>query len=248
MVRVLKGKTQRNVLGVPEEVCGVETSGHLTRAIPGELVAMGHEATRKALVLRALKREVITYQRRGKDPLAQGPLVVCVDESGSMRHDGSGDKRELWAKAAMVALTEIAWKAKRTVVVVHYSTITDPVVLRPGDRMNLMRAACRFLDGGTRIANALDAGLDQVSYLNRMGHKGADLVLITDGEDNSEHAINGALDRADKAGVRLFTVGIERDVQGPLRKRAAVYTQVNPTDEQGIEALAGAVAVPQYGA
>jgi uncharacterized protein with von Willebrand factor type A (vWA) domain len=60
------------------------------------------------------------YELKGTEKQAKCPVVVCVDNSGSM----SGD-RETWSKAVALALLEIATMQKRGFVCIHFGGQSD---------------------------------------------------------------------------------------------------------------------------
>jgi uncharacterized protein with von Willebrand factor type A (vWA) domain len=44
----------------------------------------------------------------GHEPVGQGPIIIAIDESGSMTTDYGGMTGEVWSKAVMLALLSIA--------------------------------------------------------------------------------------------------------------------------------------------
>jgi uncharacterized protein with von Willebrand factor type A (vWA) domain len=145
----------------------------------------------------------------------------------------------------MAALTRAAHAENRMVRVVHFAS--QPVVteLPPNtDGGTFMSAIRHFLGGGTSISRALAKGVDQVGDLEKFGYKGADLVLITDGEDSEWDAQTKVLNEAARRGIRLWSVCIEMDSpeKAPTRWRAEEYVRVSPTNEaDAICALRNAV-------
>lgn len=106
------------------------------------------------------------------------------------------------------------------------------------------------MSGGTDIAKALWRAIDQVGDLEKNGHKGADIILITDGEDPQEDKITKALDECARKGIRLWTILIEIDPgdKHPIVWRAEKVVRVlNPDDEKAAKDLGalGAAASSQ---
>jgi len=240
MLAVLSGVRARRVPHVPEEVCGVTVGADFAALLPLEYARLGHPATSTELMLRVSQRQAQQVERRGTDRQGKGPLVVAVDESGSMKPTD----RIIWAKAALTALVMLAWRDKRQCVAVHFSEATRVTALPPGDWTALARAQSSFLDGGTDIATALDVAGLEVDALDKRGVKGADVVVISDGGD-ADNPLGAALGRLAKRQIRTWGVAIAEPWYGPLREGCAGYhflAEGREGDAAAIGALAGVVA------
>lgn len=240
MYSALKGRASKRVEHVPEEVVGVEAGQDFPSLIPIEYALAGAVPTQADFYKRYLARETIQYKRSGKERKARGPLVIALDESGSM-----GGDREIWSKAAMTALVRLAWEEKRPCVCVHFATATRCTRLNPGDYAALVKAQQTFLNGGTAIGTALSVSLDEVEELAKVGVKGADVVLVSDGGDG-EGTIPKALDAMEKKGVRLWSVAIGCQFMGPLKQRASAYVHLDDADfrdPKSVNKLAGSVGL-----
>ena len=231
MYQALRGAKDKRVKGIPEEVIGTELGGDIANLLPQEYALLGTDPTKRHLFQQLSQRRALQFERAGSEKKGRGPLVIASDESGSM----SGDRDE-WAKASMTALTRIAWEEKRPVVVVHFSTATKVHVCKPGDVVNVLRAQHTFLNGGTEIGRALMVGVDEVKNLAAMGHKGADVVLVSDGGD-AGGTIDQALEEMRVAGTRLWSIAIDMPFVGPLRDRASEYVHLSNEDMQGTEGV-----------
>lgn len=239
MYRVLRAAQRRRVKGVPEDVVGVRTGSDVERLVPDEIAlwACGGGA-RVDLAIRIEEGRAVHLEVEGTEHNKRGPLVVALDESGSMDGD-----RDIWAKAAMTALTRLAWNDRRPVKVVHFSTATRTHELRPGNYAALQRAQLTFLNGGTLTGAALSVAADEVEAWRRHGVQGADVVLISDGTDNPASCA-AALERLRSSGVRLFGVAVECAFSGVLRLACAEYVQLRGgslDSAESIDILKGAV-------
>lgn len=225
MYRLLKGAKARRVEGIPEEVVGTEMGHDIAALVPQEyaLWAAGIP-TRTEVAMRLSESRAVQLKREGKEVKGRGPLVVALDESGSMH-----DHRDEWAKAAMTALTRIAWEDRRPVKIVHFSTATKVQELKPGDHRGLLKAQATFLDGGTDIGTAMEVASDEVTEWAKAGIIGADVVLISDGGDAGRR-IPGALDELERYKTRLFSVAIDIPFTGPLKERASEYVLLRNSD------------------
>jgi uncharacterized protein with von Willebrand factor type A (vWA) domain len=65
------------------------------------------------------------YDLIGHETEGQGPIIIAIDESGSMTTDYGGMTGEVWSKAVMLALLSIARLQKRDLAVIHFSGPDD---------------------------------------------------------------------------------------------------------------------------
>lgn len=225
--RMLKGAQAERVAAMPEEVYDVELGNTLSRLLPSELAHLG-QPTEVLLLDRIASGRCLQYRVRGTDVVGRGPLCICLDESASMRW-----QRRNWSKAVALAMARVAWEDKRHVSILHFGTSVIVRELKPGDTDALIDMLFHFLDAaGTRIALALENAAHQIEVLRRRGDQGADIVLISDGEDHHHDAQGRALDAIRKLSARLWTVAIECNLQpdNPLRARAAQYAHIDAHD------------------
>jgi hypothetical protein len=226
----------------PQQVKDVTLGGDVERLVASEIAQLATPGLDDAAAIRILEKRALQYKMKGRTAANRGPLVIMVDESNSMGDDGVGD-RNSWAKACMVALIRVAHEGNRMVKVVHFGTSTVVTVCAPGDAQAVLDASRHFLDSGTDIARALLVGAKEVGNLALEGHIGADMVLITDGEDRADAAQEKVLALVQAQGVRLWTVVIECALreESPLNKRASAVVRVGRTDRADlVEALRGA--------
>lgn len=239
MYVALRGAQARKIHGVPSEVYSVEQGNDLARLLPAEQVLLTEPVLEIAALERIASRRAAQYAVRGTTRVSKGPLVIALDESGSM-----GGTRNEWAKAATVALVRVATVERRPVSVVHYSTSTVIQPLPPGDTEALLKMIRHFLGGGTAIGLALGVAVQQVRELAQRGQKGADVILITDGIDGDVTAQANAIKEGDAIGARLWTVAIECDIPetSPVRSKAAHFIRLGRKDlsEKSVTLLAGA--------
>jgi uncharacterized protein with von Willebrand factor type A (vWA) domain len=241
MYVALRGAASKRVPVASGEVYSVEQGSAVERLLPTEYGQMMDPTLESAVLYRVATRTALQYAVRGTSPTSKGPLVLLLDESGSMH----GSRNE-WAKAAAVAVARVAVQERRRVAVVHYSTSRVARDLDPSKPADVLAMIRHWLSGGTDIGTALQAGVDKSLDLARKGDKGADLILVTDGIDGDTHAQVSALGRAAKHGIRLWTVGIETSIPDdhPLRASAASYSELGAadmTDARSVLSMASAL-------
>lgn len=240
MFAALKGSAVKRVPGMAGEVYSVEQGNAVERLLPAELALLDAGALELPLLERLATRRAAQYAVRGTQKRTRGPLVVAIDESGSMHAT-----RIEWAKAAALAVARVAAQDNRVMRVVHFSTSCVVQDLRPKDPASVMEMIRTFLGGGTAIGTALEACVAEVAALEQKGARGADIICITDGVDGTTDAQETALNIADKLSARLWTVGIECEIapEYPIRRRAVTFTELGRdglTNANSITALAQA--------
>ncbi|HEY0839563.1 MAG TPA: VWA domain-containing protein, partial [Vulgatibacter sp.] len=178
---------RRRIRRAPSELHRVTRGAQLARVLPGELASFASPQARMDFLRRFAERDLATYELEGSDRGGRGPLVICVDGSGSMR-----GARELWAKGVALALLEIARRQNRRVAALIFAGPDDPLVrfelMEPRGRsrggrrrVNLPRVldfATHPAGGGTDFEGPLREAL---RLLSESRLSGGDVVFITDG-------------------------------------------------------------------
>jgi uncharacterized protein with von Willebrand factor type A (vWA) domain len=148
---------------------------------------------------------LLSYALRGRDRLAMGPVIVCVDVSSSTR-----GIIEIWEKAVASALVLEAAGTHRAARVILFAkavplvTIDFPTDQAPAARLQaLIRVNTTWLGGGTSWDEPLQAGL---AVLTTASWQAADLVLLTDGLCRLAPDTVAAVQTAQTQGLRMITV------------------------------------------
>ena len=176
---------RRRIQRAPQALHAVETGQDLARLLPSELLGIRKAPRGRHLewLRRYAEAELLQYDLRA--PAQRGPLVVCVDGSGSMQ--GS---KELWAKAVGLTLMEIARRERRRCLALIFSAghrLFEVELLggarhggRPSVRTDaVLEFAEHFPGGGTSFEQPLQRAIDAVSEGR---YRRGDIVFITDGE------------------------------------------------------------------
>lgn len=180
--RIAAARRRSRVRHGCDEIVDVEQGADLGRLLPSELVRLVHPRQRLAMLRDFLERKCQQYELAGTETLGKGPVVVCLDKSGSM--EGPSD---VWATAVALALLDMAQRERRPFVLLGFDgTVKFEAIVEPGEVLPAdgLFVAC---DGGTDIDGVVSRGLDIVEH-----HPGAlrkaDMVLITDGQSPSDKA------------------------------------------------------------
>ena len=207
-------KRYTRVTTEPQEVVDVTVGDDLARVLPTELVALTIPEREDEFYAKYVQKRLLCYEMKGRETFGRGPIIICVDNSGSMSVGDGGITREMWAKALGLAMAEIALKDKRTIEIVNFggnrNEIQKVVVehtLPPAERIRrLIEAAETFFGGGTDFEAPLGEALDDVE---KSEFRKADVVFVTDGiADFSEAFEKRFKALKEKKGFRLHAVVI----------------------------------------
>jgi len=238
--RLANSRQRRKVTHGQDEVVGITLGDEVARMIPAELARLADPDLELDTLRRISERQVMVRQFRATEPAGKGPIVVTVDESGSM----NGAKIET-AKGLALALAWIARKQRRWCVLIGFAggTAGTRCVLPPSqwDEVALLDWLEHFFNGGT----TMDVPLNEVPrwwpefVAAGMTRGKTDMVMITDAEVQVPPALEKSF-REFKAAekVRLNVLV----VQGDPGNIACVADEVNTVPALTVEADAvGAV-------
>jgi uncharacterized protein with von Willebrand factor type A (vWA) domain len=146
--RLAQAKQRQKTAHGLDDVVGVEPGGDLARLLPHELAQLAVPELELATLRRLVERQCLCREHRGVEPVGKGPVVVVLDESGSMR----GDKIHT-GKALALALAWVAGRQRRWCALVAFAGTSEGRVLAlpPGrwDEAALADWLTSFLGGGT---------------------------------------------------------------------------------------------------
>jgi len=184
------------VLSVPkpdlnsrEEIVGIRLGRDIEYALPSELALLSDPDTSLLFDLKFVESRLMCFEMQGIVPVLeyhdfeedvqvqeqekQGPMVLCVDTSGSMH-----GMPETIAKAVVLYMASKARADKRPCYLINFSTGIQTLDL--GESMG-MESLIRFLQmsfyGGTDVAPALRHALD---VMKKDDYLKSDLLIISD--------------------------------------------------------------------
>lgn len=223
--------SQQTVPDLPGQTRGVHRSDRIARMLPVESVLLNHPTLRLVWHARRAERALLSFEddacqavstlepvptwvmNRVPAPRQElGPMLVCVDTSGSMRGGAVAVAKAVVLEAARVALSQ-----RRQCHVFAFGGDDELIelTLGPGaaDLPALVRFLSRGFEGGTDICGPVERVLER---LQDEQWSMADLLLATDGEFGAtpEIAAKLARVRADQ-GLRVQGVLIgDRETVG----------------------------------
>jgi uncharacterized protein with von Willebrand factor type A (vWA) domain len=148
--RVAQSRQRRKAAHGLDDVVGVVTDGDLGRLLPHELARLAVPEFEDDTLRRLVERQTMCREYAGVEPVAKGPIIISVDESGSME----GEKAHT-AKALALALAWVARQQRRWVALAAYSGDSGErlLALPPGrwDEVALMDWLAAFIGKGSSI-------------------------------------------------------------------------------------------------
>ena len=235
-------KRYTRVTSEPNEVSDVKLSADVTRVLPTELLYLSDKTTEILFFEKLVTRRLLTYEMKGRETFGRGPIIILIDNSGSMAAGVGGITAEMWAKAMGLAMAEIALKDKRDIEFINFSSRGQtskhvvPHTLPPAERVRkLIEAAEEFYGGGTDFETPLSEAMEDVRTSQ---FKKADIVMVTDGICETSEAFEKEFhDLKEKTGVRLHTVVIGEHSES-LERLSDTYSPLYDLLSQG-DAAAG---------
>lgn len=162
----------------PDEVFSVTQGRDISRMLPTELMRLSDDDQEDLFYRDYTEARCLQYLLNHPAKEMRGPIIVAIDESGSM----SGDP-DAWAKAAFLALHGIAKEQERDIRLIHFSSgrqvkVEDFVMGEVHDHKKLMAAVLHFYGGGTDYDPWMERAMQAIeqSEWNK-----ADVILISDG-------------------------------------------------------------------
>ena len=159
------------------EIKSVTVGDKIQDTLPSDRMNLCNDTTKKDFYRRMTENQLLTYSKEAHKQKNKGPIIVCVDTSGSMQGD-----EEIWSKALSVGILEVAQMQKRDFACIIYSShADDPIVIKKDEiaPQKIIDCAERFHNGGTNFEAPLNKALELIKDST---FKDADIVFITDGD------------------------------------------------------------------
>jgi uncharacterized protein with von Willebrand factor type A (vWA) domain len=189
---------------IPEEVVEVTTGSDISRLTASELGALADPMLELGLMQRIHDGAASIHKMRGNEAAAKGPVIFCLDESGSMKGE-----RDTYCKAVALVMAEIAIAGKRDFALVHFAgSVGRTDHFRASDGLvmaKLAEALAYFQGGGTDIGRAMSHAH---SLIQGPQYGKADVVVVTDG-CSDRVSIANAMASLHADGARVHMVAIE---------------------------------------
>lgn len=206
MQRDIRYRRTNRVVGGREEIVDVKLGDDLPLLLPSEKVKLRHPLLRRDFMRRYYERSLVQYETRGYAEAGRGPIIVCLDGSGSM-----GGMPNVWARSLAISFIAIAKREKRDAAAVEFSSRGqqkrwDFMAKEPINPLKIVDFASHMFNGGTDITGGVIKAKELIDLVPEF--KTADIVLMTDGHDYYQDDDQELREELRALGVRLHGVAI----------------------------------------
>jgi uncharacterized protein with von Willebrand factor type A (vWA) domain len=163
-----------------DDMIGVEMSDDIGRLLPVELAKLNDEDLELDTLRRLVEKQTLCRQYQGVENVGKGPVIFCVDESGSM--DGEPIAN---AKAFALAMAWVARHQKRWIGLTSFASSNQGRYLwmppNKWDEVKLCEWLAAFFDGGTDLnvpCREIPRMFDTIPGLVKGK---TDMIILTDG-------------------------------------------------------------------
>jgi uncharacterized protein with von Willebrand factor type A (vWA) domain len=170
------------------EVHGTHRSDDVMRLLPSELLNLEDEDLEMLFYARLLEKQLLTYELQGTTHVVgettetekqrTGPVVACLDTSGSMQ-----GQPMLKAKALLLAIANILQKESRSLYVLLFGArgeIREFSMLGNNEAAGLLKFLQEGFGGGTDFETPLQRALDIIA--SEKDYQKADVLMMSDGD------------------------------------------------------------------
>lgn len=216
--------------GRTSEVGGFELGSSLPHALPSELALAADEDLELLFLKRFADSALMQRELHSDTHLERGPMIVCLDRSGSMADSSSEPNVSLfdWGKAVMLALLNVCRRDRRPLSLITFTGGASVDLYAPKGRLTkqqIQHLGRMTPSGGTSFSAALTACFDEIA--TKPGLRQADVVFITDGGDLLDHVghlpkdqqirpvLQRFLDRKEALNCRVWGVQVGGGVPDP---------------------------------
>ena len=201
-----------------DELFGINKSGNISRMLPSELLNLEDENLKYLFYTKYLENSLLTYEIKGKDEIEKneteekisnkGPIVVCLDTSGSMKGTPL-----LRAKALVLSITKILKEENRELHIILFGAKGQFQEISLEGEEDICRAI-KFLkksyEGGTDFETPLRRGIEIIS--EKENYRKADILMVTDGSCRISYQFKRVLkEEKERLDFKIYTVICEAD-------------------------------------
>lgn len=172
------------------EVHGTHRSDDVMRLLPSELINLEDETLETLFYARLLEQNLLTYELQGitfingeeieQQHKRTGPVVACLDTSGSMQGEPL-----LKAKALLFAIANILKQEQRSLHVILFGSsgeLKEFQMLGAESLADLLQFLQQGFNGGTDFETPLKRAVDIIKA--EKNYQKADILMISDGDCN----------------------------------------------------------------
>jgi uncharacterized protein with von Willebrand factor type A (vWA) domain len=106
-----QAQQRQKVLHGVDDMVGVELGGDVDRLLPTELAKLSDPLFEDDAMRRIVERQCLQRKHKGVERLGKGPIIACIDESGSMDGQPVCDAKAFALSLAYLARSQKRWCA-----------------------------------------------------------------------------------------------------------------------------------------
>ena len=197
------------------DIAGITIGNDISAILPSELVLLAEKRTQDVFYhnYAARRLQLFASASHSKHPNKHqdGPVIICIDTSGSM----SGEPM-LVAKALSVAVAIIAWRRKRDVIAVKYSDTYDYIELgHNSSKLGDLTQFLSYVTSGGNNENDMFSWLFKDIKPTHEGYDTADILCVSDfGWCPLTPSTIGIINEQKEQGMRFY--GLNVNVGSPF--------------------------------
>ena len=230
----------------PGEITGIRFTSRIESMLAAEAALLRHPVMRRLWRARHAEARLLGWQTQAElvdwrpdplarsrstlrpappQPLARGPVILCLDTSGSMR-----GAPERIAKAVVIAAVRAAHDNGRACLLLAFGGPGELVERTLGAEaaglQALMDTMDQAFDGGTDVQTPIERAIEQV---HTQAWRSADLLIVSDGEFGCMPATLQRLDDArERLGLRVHGVLVgDRETMGLMEVCDRIHWERN---------------------
>lgn len=221
---------------------GFEYSNEISKVLPSETALLNDPELENLFYLKFIEKQLLSYRYSQNETAIQekeiesskskditGPIIICVDTSGSMR-----GTPETTAKLATFAIAKIAMRQKRKCYLISFSTEIETFDMSLFKKANALESLVNFLNksfnGGT---DALPALSECLRKLSSEDYQNADVLMISDFVMKSlPENIVSAIHAEQENGTYFYSLVIGNSANNKAIECFNENIYYNPYDEQ----------------
>jgi uncharacterized protein with von Willebrand factor type A (vWA) domain len=109
--RVAQSRQRRKLMHGSDDCVGVTLDGEVSRILPHELARLSIPECEDDVLRRLVERQVLSRDYWASEPVGKGPIIIAVDESGSMEGEPVHTAKALALAMAWIARQQRRWAA-----------------------------------------------------------------------------------------------------------------------------------------
>lgn len=172
------------------DLIGLEYSGDINRIVPSETSTLNSPETEMLFYSKLIEKKLLSYSYLSRESSTEthnvslsvdkkdlcGPIIACIDTSGSM-----AGKPEIAAKTLLLAIAKEAINAKRKCYIISFTDSIETLDLSEWDSgigfQKLVNFLCRSFRGST---DAYPALCEAIKVLQETGYQNSDVIMASD--------------------------------------------------------------------